>query len=116
MNFVDFMTIFIPPLFGYRKYKQGQLLEKDGNYKDACYKYAIAILNGSPTSSKRKRRIEYLWREYGPFDCSDVLEEAKKDDTPEHCEEVGHAVTMSIIEEVILPLHKKNKEGGPDNS
>lgn len=90
----------VPIIFGDRRYRRGESLERSGKYKEAVYEYAIAILNGSVASKSCKKKIVFLWKKYGPFDYSDVLEEAKKDDTPEHCGEAGHAATMSIIKEV----------------
>ncbi len=89
-------------LFGNRKYKEARVFEGEKKYKDACYKYAIAILNGSLAERDCRKRIKYLWEQHGPFDYADILEQIKKDgDTPERCGAAGHAATMSIIEEVV---------------
>lgn len=95
------MIFCIPVFFGDRRYKKAQGLEKKGKYKDACYEYAIAILNGSFATGACRKRIKYLWEKYGPFDYADVLEEVKKDDSPEKCDEAGHFLTVSIIEETV---------------
>jgi len=89
-------------LFGDKKYKEAKLLEGQKKYKDACYAYAIAILNGSLAEKECRRRIKYLWEKYGPFDYTNILEQIKKDgDTYEGCCAAGHAATMSIIKETI---------------
>ena len=91
----------IPIIFGDRRYREGKSLEKIGEYKEAIYEYAIAILNGSVASKSCKKRIASIWKKYGPFDYSGVLEKSKEGDTSEHCGEAGHAATMSIIKEVV---------------
>jgi hypothetical protein len=85
--------------FGDNTYKKAKALESEGKHKEACYKYAVAILNGSFASKECKKKLGLLLEQYGPFDYSDVVEEIKKDDTPEHCGEAGHAAVMSIITE-----------------
>jgi len=88
-------------IFGDKQYKEAKLLEEQKEYKDACYKYAVAILNGSLARKECRNKIKYLWKQHGPFDYSNVLEQIKKDgDTPEGCSAAGHAATMSIIKEV----------------
>ena len=89
-------------MFGDKQYKEAKLLEKQKKHKDACYRYAVAILNGSIARKTCKEKIKHLWDQYGPFDYKDILEQIKKGgDTPEGCGAAGHAATMSIIEEVI---------------
>lgn len=79
-------------------------LEKEGKYKEACYAYAIVLLNGTLIVKKEiKDKIKNLWFTYGPFDFDEELKKEldKHGDTPEHCAEAGHAATMSIIREII---------------
>lgn len=79
-------------------------LEKESRYKEACYAYAIALLNGVLVGEKEIRvKIKKLWSTYGPFDFDEELKKEldKHGDTPERCAEAGHAATMSIIREII---------------
>lgn len=94
--------------FGDKKYKEAKSLEEQKKYKDACYLYAIAILNGSFARRECRKRIKYLWEQYGPFDYRNVLEQIKKEgDTHEGCSSAGHACTILIIEEVVTGAKKK---------
>ena len=82
--------------------KKAKTFEKQQNYKEAIYNYAIAILN-SPQFGNRKiyTKIKELSNKYGPFNYDDILEkEIKKyGDAPEKCAEAGHAGVISIINE-----------------
>jgi hypothetical protein len=79
-------------------------LEKDGSYQEACYTYAVVLLNGVLVGKKEiQEKIKKLWFTYGPFDFDEELKKeiAKHGDTSEHCAEAGHAATLSIIHEII---------------
>ena len=81
-------------------------LEKEGKYKEACYEYAIVLLNGVLVGGKEIRdKIKTLWFKYGPFDFNDELKKEidKHGDTAEHCAEAEHAATVSIIQEIVRP-------------
>ena len=87
---------------GYLTHRKAQALEKQGNYKEACYVYAIAQLNCLLPSKYARKKIKCIWDKYGPFDYLDELERIRRDgDTPEKCDEAGHFLTMSIIEEIV---------------
>ncbi len=45
---------------GNRRYKEAKLLEKQGKYKDACFTYAVAILNGSNYRKECEQGIKHL--------------------------------------------------------
>lgn len=91
------------PKFGNEQFHNAIQLEKENNFKEACYTYAIAILNGSIYSQKSKGKIKEIWKKHGPFDFEDILrkEIETHGDTPEHCAEAGHAATVSIIKEIV---------------
>lgn len=95
------LILCIPIILGDRRYRKGEELERNGKYKEAVYEYAIAVLNGSIASKSCRKKITSLWKKYGPFDYSDVLEKTKKDYTPECCGEAGHTAAMSIIKETV---------------
>jgi hypothetical protein len=88
---------------GNKKFRKAKILESAKRYKEACYEYAIAILNGSIFSFVCKKRIKYLWSTHGPFNYDDVLAEMNKTDATQNisCGVAGHAATMSIIKEII---------------
>ncbi len=88
---------------GHNKYFKAKKLEKEEKYKEACFYYAIAILNGSVFNEKLVRnRIKSLWNQYGPFNYeSDLEEELKKPNVDTADEKAGHAAVISIIRESI---------------
>ena len=100
---IAFVFLFATgPIFANKKYKKAISFEQNKDYKSACYAYAIAILNGCIMSKSCRRKIKFLWEEYGPFDYSDVLKKLELEgDTPEGCEAAGHAATISIIDEIV---------------
>jgi len=90
-------------VFGRRRYIKAIKLEKEGKYKEACYEYAVILLNGAVINERKIRnRIKYLWEEYGPFDYGeDLKRELAKPGVDKNCEEAGHAAVMSLIKESI---------------
>jgi len=91
-------------IVGHNNYFKAQKLEKQGKYKEACYAYAVAILNGGIVNEKDvKAKIKQLWSQYGPFDYDEDLrkEIAEHGDTPQRCAEAGNAAVVSIIKESI---------------
>jgi hypothetical protein len=50
--------------------------EKAKDYKNACYFYALAVLNSTSKniSEKSRSKVKLLWEKYGPFDYSDILD------------------------------------------
>ena len=104
--FKFFLLPFLLPFSifsGHNKYSKAKELEKDKKYKEACYYYAIAILNGAVLNEKPLRnKIKILWNQYGPFDYEgDLKKELEKPDVDAADEKAGHAATMSIINESI---------------
>jgi hypothetical protein len=103
----EFIRLLLAPfsmIFGHGIYAKAKKLEKSGKYKEACYTYAIAILNGAFIYDKEiRKKIKNLWIQHGPFNYDEDLKKEieKHGDTPERCAEAGHAATMSIIEEII---------------
>lgn len=84
--------------------KKAKKFEKDGNYKEAIYNYAVVILNTPPWGDKSLyKKIKNLSEKYGPFEYDDILQREieKHGDTPEKCAEAGHAATISIIDDAI---------------
>ena len=103
--FSSIIRILLAPfafMLGYGNYANAQKLEKEGKYKEACYQYAVAILNGGILDRRQvKNKIKQIWQQHGPFDYAEDLKNSieKYGDTPERCAEAGHAVVMSIIKE-----------------
>lgn len=95
------LFIFLSRRSGNEKYREAVCLETRGDFKSACYSYAVAILNGTAKSRECRKRIKALWQQYGPFDYQDVAKQLEAEgDTPEGCGAAGHAATLSIIKEV----------------
>lgn len=84
--------------------KRAAKFEHERRYKEACYEYAIALLNGIILDERRIRdKIKTLWDQYGPFNFDDIAvkEILEHGDTPEKCIEAGHAATVSIIRKIV---------------
>ncbi len=108
----DFIRLLLLPfgmICGHRFYIRAKKFEADKKYKDACYAYATALLNGAVINEKQvQRKIKDMWNKYGPFNYEEFIKKeiAEHGDTPEHCAEAGHAAVMSIINEIVSPNPK----------
>jgi hypothetical protein len=95
----------IAAIIGHFKCTKARKLEAKGQYKEACFKYAVAILNGGIINDNAiKHKIKYLWVTHGPFNYEqDLLNDiAIHGETTEQCNAAGHALVMSIINESII--------------
>jgi hypothetical protein len=103
MNTIFRLVLFpLGAISSYGKYRQAKKMEESGRFKDACYQYAVALLNGGVVDEGRVRaRIRTLWETHGPFDYEkDVEQEIAEDGNPD-CVLAGHAAVMSIIKEAV---------------
>lgn len=103
-SFIRLLLLPFSSIFGHGSYQKAKKLETQGKYKEACYEYAVAILNGTFFHEKPIRdKIKNLWLQYGPFNYEEDFKKelAKHGDTKERCAEAGHAAVLSIINESI---------------
>ena len=101
-----FRSILLPfaAIIGHIKCTRARKLEANGQYKEACFNYAVAILNGGIINENSiKDKIKYLWVRHGPFNYEqDLINDiAIHGETAEQCNSVGHVLIMSIINESI---------------
>ena len=101
-----FRMILLPiaAIIGHFRCTKARKLEANGQYKEACFNYAVAILNGGIINDNAiKAKIKYLWFRYGPFNYEqDLINDiAIHGATAEKCDAAGHVLIMSIINESI---------------
>ena len=53
--FIRLLLLPFSFIFGHNKYFYAKKLEEDGKYKEACYAYAVVILNGGVINEKKIR-------------------------------------------------------------
>jgi hypothetical protein len=117
-----------------RRYKKGRAFEEEGDYKSACYQYALAIVEGSFKKDDSSRRIKVLWSWHGPFSYEDkkrsLEEELKKiasgiQQDPSGCDKAAISASLAecldaieVIEQVLagkrkVSLPRTREFGGP---
>jgi hypothetical protein len=56
----------------FRQYRLARGYEKEGNWRAACYYYALVALNSEHFCESCVTRVKTLWKQYGPFDYGDI--------------------------------------------
>lgn len=87
--------------YGLSNYRDAVEYEKDNEYKDACYSYALAASQGV-NINESKERMKDLIDTHGPFDFADKLEKLKTELSCQHysCAEGYHDGPMAMIKEI----------------
>ncbi len=87
-----------------RRLEKGMELEERGDYKSACFEYALAIAGGCRAQTRCAERIRAIWIKYGPFDYEDrkkgiekEREEVSSDTTRDRygCEAGGLSIALA---------------------
>ena len=96
-------------------YRLAKKFEKQGDYKMACYHYAIAILEGPFANNYCAGRIRSIWKTRGPFSYKDMLEKSKTEgDSPKKSGEVYYLQVVATISRSVFS--KPVKRGGSLNA
>jgi hypothetical protein len=83
-------------------FREAEDFKRAGNYRKACYYYALATYRGYNFNKCRTNILE-IWNAHGPWNFKEEFEELKKEISCgyESCAEGYHEGTMTIIRNIV---------------